>query len=42
MRWYERMLDPSAIVITGLERLGLVWDVVRISEERQAAKLVAA
>jgi len=42
MRRYERLLDPSAIVIGGLERLGLVWDVVRISEERRAAKLVAA
>ncbi|MBW3653412.1 MAG: fatty acid desaturase [Actinobacteria bacterium] len=42
MRWYERMLDPSALVISALERAGLAWDVVRISEERQAAKLVAA
>ncbi len=42
MRWYERMLDPSAIVISGLERVGLVWDVVRISEQRQATKLVSA
>jgi stearoyl-CoA desaturase (delta-9 desaturase) len=31
-------LDPSAAVIWSLERLGLVWDVVRISPERQAAK----
>ena len=31
-------LDPSAAVIWTLERLGLVWDVVRISPERQAAK----
>jgi stearoyl-CoA desaturase (delta-9 desaturase) len=31
-------LDPSAAVIRALERLGLVWDVVRISPERQAAK----
>jgi len=31
-------LDPSAGVIWALERLGLVWDVVRITPERQAAK----
>jgi stearoyl-CoA desaturase (delta-9 desaturase) len=31
-------LDPSAGVIWTLERLGLAWDVVRISPERQAAK----
>jgi len=31
-------LDPSAMVIRALERLGLAWDVVRISPERQAAK----
>jgi stearoyl-CoA desaturase (delta-9 desaturase) len=39
LRWYERVLDPSAVVIGALERLGLVWDVVRISPERQARKL---
>jgi stearoyl-CoA desaturase (delta-9 desaturase) len=38
----ERMLDPSAIVIATLQRLGLVWDVVTISRERQAAKLAPA
>jgi stearoyl-CoA desaturase (delta-9 desaturase) len=32
-------LDPSALVIRALERLGLVWDVVRVSPERQATKL---
>ncbi len=37
-RW---QLDPSASVIWVLERLGLVWDVVRISPERQAAKAAA-
>jgi len=42
MRWYERMLDPSAMVISSLERFGLAWDVVRISEERQATKLVTS
>ena len=37
-RW---QLDPSAAVIRLLERLGLVWDVVRVSPERQAAKAVS-
>jgi stearoyl-CoA desaturase (delta-9 desaturase) len=32
-------LDPSALVIRGLEATGLAWDVVRISPERQQAKL---
>jgi stearoyl-CoA desaturase (Delta-9 desaturase) len=31
--------DPSAWVIWGLEKTGLAWDVVRVSPERQAAKL---
>jgi stearoyl-CoA desaturase (delta-9 desaturase) len=31
-------LDISGLVIAGLERVGLVWDVQRISPERQAAK----
>jgi stearoyl-CoA desaturase (delta-9 desaturase) len=38
MRRWE--LDPSALVIRGLERLGLVWDVVRVSDERRRPKLV--
>ncbi len=33
--------DPSAWVIWGLEKTGLAWDVVRVSPERQAAKLAA-
>jgi len=37
-RW---QLDPSALVIRGLEKVGLVWDVVRISPERQASKAIA-
>jgi stearoyl-CoA desaturase (delta-9 desaturase) len=34
----RRQLDPSRYVIVGMEKLGLVWDVVRISPERQARK----
>jgi stearoyl-CoA desaturase (delta-9 desaturase) len=34
-RW---QFDPSALVIAAMEKLGLIWDVVRISPERQAAK----
>jgi stearoyl-CoA desaturase (Delta-9 desaturase) len=34
-------LDPSALVIRGLEKLGLVWNVVRISPERQDVKAFA-
>jgi stearoyl-CoA desaturase (delta-9 desaturase) len=36
-RW---QIDPSALVIRGLEACGLVWDVVRISPERQQRKIV--
>jgi stearoyl-CoA desaturase (delta-9 desaturase) len=35
-------LDPSAWVIWAMEKLGLVWDVVRITPERQAQRLAAA
>jgi stearoyl-CoA desaturase (delta-9 desaturase) len=34
-RW---QLDPSRAVIRALEKMGLVWDVVRITPERQARK----
>ena len=36
-RW-ERMMDPSAGLIWLMERMGLVWNVVRITPERQAQK----
>jgi stearoyl-CoA desaturase (delta-9 desaturase) len=36
----RRELDLSALVIRALERLGLAWDVVRPSPDRQASKLV--
>jgi stearoyl-CoA desaturase (delta-9 desaturase) len=31
-------IDPSALIIAALERLGLAWNVVRISPERQAQR----
>jgi stearoyl-CoA desaturase (delta-9 desaturase) len=39
LRFWERVSDPTGLVISVLEKLGLVWNVVRISPERQAAKL---
>jgi stearoyl-CoA desaturase (delta-9 desaturase) len=36
-RW-ERMMDPSAGLIWLMERMGLVWNVVRITPERQLQK----
>ena len=37
----ETSLDPSGWLIAVMERLGLVWDVVRITPERQGQKLAA-
>jgi stearoyl-CoA desaturase (delta-9 desaturase) len=37
MRRWE--IDPSALAIRAMEKLGLAWDVVRIDRERQARKL---
>jgi stearoyl-CoA desaturase (delta-9 desaturase) len=36
LRWYE--VDPSSVIIAGLQKTGLAWNVVRISRERQEAK----
>ncbi len=36
LRWYE--VDPSGVIILGMQRLGLAWNVVRITPERQRAK----
>ena len=38
----RRQLDPSGWLIDALERVGLVWDVVRIPPARQDAKACAA
>jgi stearoyl-CoA desaturase (delta-9 desaturase) len=37
LRWYE--LDPSGWAIALMERVGLAWDVVRITPERERSKL---
>jgi stearoyl-CoA desaturase (delta-9 desaturase) len=39
LRFWERMADPTGLLISLLEKLGVVWAVVRVSPERQAAKL---
>jgi len=38
LRWWERLTDPTGMLIWVLEKLGLVWNVVRISPQRQQAK----
>ncbi len=38
LRRWEKLADPTGLLIALLEKLGLVWNVVRISPERQLAK----
>ena len=40
LRWWQ--VDISSLVINGLEKAGLAWDVVRVSPERQASKAAQA
>ena len=35
-------IDPSALIISGLEKAGLAWNVVRIAPDRQTARLAGA
>jgi stearoyl-CoA desaturase (Delta-9 desaturase) len=39
LRWWE--LDPSGLIISGMQRVGLAWNVVRIAPERQQARTLA-
>lgn len=36
-RW-ERLADPSALLIYGMQKVGLVWNVREVSEEKQRSK----
>jgi stearoyl-CoA desaturase (Delta-9 desaturase) len=38
LRWWE--IDLSGLIILGMQRVGLAWNVVRISPERQRARAV--
>jgi stearoyl-CoA desaturase (Delta-9 desaturase) len=37
LRWYE--LDPSGWLILAMQRLGLAWDVVRVTPERERSRM---
>ena len=39
LRWWE--VDPSGLIIGAMQKLGLAWNVVRISPERQRARVAA-
>ncbi len=41
LRVWERLTDPTGLVILMLEKLGVIWNVVRVTPERQAAKLIS-
>jgi stearoyl-CoA desaturase (delta-9 desaturase) len=38
LRLWERIADPTGLLIALLEKIGVVWNVVRVSPDRQAAK----
>ncbi len=40
LRWWE--VDPSGVIIAGMQKVGLAWNVVRITPERQRARAVTA
>ncbi len=42
LRPIEKLTDPAGLTISALEKSGLIWNVVHISPERQAEKVLAA
>jgi len=38
LRFWEKLADPTGLLIALFEKLGLVWNVVRVSPQSQAAK----
>jgi stearoyl-CoA desaturase (Delta-9 desaturase) len=38
LRWWE--VDPSGVIISGMEKVGLAWNVIRIAPERQRARVL--
>jgi stearoyl-CoA desaturase (Delta-9 desaturase) len=42
LRPLERLADPSGLAIAAMEKLGLVWNVVRVSPERQESKALVS
>jgi stearoyl-CoA desaturase (Delta-9 desaturase) len=40
LRPLERLADPSGLIISAMAKVGLVWNVVRVSPEKQARKTV--
>jgi stearoyl-CoA desaturase (Delta-9 desaturase) len=38
LRPLEKLADPAGLAIAAMEKLGLIWNVVRISPEKQAGK----
>jgi stearoyl-CoA desaturase (delta-9 desaturase) len=42
LRFWERVADPTGLLIALLEKLGIVWAVVRVSPDRQAARTLPA
>ena len=42
LRVWERLMDPAGLLIVGLEKVGLVWNVKRVPLERQREKALGA